>query len=93
MLCGYKINWTKSALMPLNEPAKVVALSYDIPINTKITYLGIQIESSLHNMVKTNYENIFKEVERDIAIWTKLPASLHTRIACVKMNVLLTWLA
>lgn len=51
MLSAYKINWTKSALMPLNEPAKVVALPYDIPINTKITYLGIQIEPSLHNIV------------------------------------------
>jgi len=88
MLSGYKINWKKSALMPLNEPAKAVVLPYDIPINTKITYLGIQIQPSLHNIVKANYENIFKEVERDIAIWIKLPASLQTRIASVKMKLL-----
>lgn len=50
--------------------------------------MGIEILPSLHNIVKTNYGNIFKEVERDIVVWTKLPASLHTRIASVKMNVL-----
>uniref|UniRef100_A0A3Q1G4G3 Uncharacterized protein n=1 Tax=Acanthochromis polyacanthus TaxID=80966 RepID=A0A3Q1G4G3_9TELE len=51
------------------------------PLNKEIMYLGIQIQPSLHNIVKMNYENIFKEVERDIAVWTKLPASLQTRIA------------
>lgn len=88
MLSGYKSNWMKSALMPLNEPAKTVVLPYGIPIKTEITYLGIEILPSLHNIVKTNYGNIFKEVEHDIVVWTKLPASLHTRIASVKMNVL-----
>ena len=81
LLSGYKINWTKSALMPLNEAAKTLHLSHDIPIKKEITYLGIQIQPSLHSIVKSNYEKIFKEVERDIAIWTKLPASLQTRVA------------
>lgn len=74
--------------MPLKESAKAAVLPHDIPIKTKITYLGVQIKSSLHKLVKKNYGNIFKEVEHDIAIWTKLPASLQTRIASVKMNVL-----
>ena len=51
-------------------------------------YLGVQIKTSLHNIVKSNYDKIFKEVQRDIAIWTKLPASLQTRIASIKMNIL-----
>ena len=64
------------------------SLSHDIPIKTEIMYLGVQIKTSLHNIVKSNYDKIFKEVQRDIAIWTKLPASLQTRIASIKMNIL-----
>lgn len=85
---GFIINWTKSALMLLNEAAKKVKISSRIPVVTQIAYLGIQIHPSIQKIVKSNYERILKEVERDLANWTRLPASLQTRISVVKMNIL-----
>lgn len=85
---GFKINWTKSALMLLNEAAKKAKISSQIPIVTQITYLGIQIHPSLQKIVKSNYERILKVVEHDLATWTRLPALLQTRVSVIKMNVL-----
>lgn len=59
-----------------------------IPVVTQITYLGIQIRPSLQEIVKSNYDKIFEEVECDLANWTRLPASLRTCISVIKMNVL-----
>uniref|UniRef100_A0A8K9WW35 Reverse transcriptase domain-containing protein n=1 Tax=Oncorhynchus mykiss TaxID=8022 RepID=A0A8K9WW35_ONCMY len=60
LLSGYKINWTKSALMLLNEVAKIVSLPSTIPMKTQFTYLGIGIQTSLHGLVKFTYEKMYK---------------------------------
>lgn len=54
---GYKINWSKSLLMPLNLAAKKLTLS-SLPIDLEhngFTYLGIQIRPSLSSIVKDNF--------------------------------------
>ena len=38
-------------------------------------------------MVQDNYETILSNVQRVLTRWTALPASLWSRIAVVKMNI------
>uniref|UniRef100_A0A3P9JZ05 Uncharacterized protein n=1 Tax=Oryzias latipes TaxID=8090 RepID=A0A3P9JZ05_ORYLA len=85
---GYKINWTKSVLMPLNEEAQNISISSPILLSRTMEYLGIQITTSLQNIVEDNYTKTFKEIVNDLNIWTKFPSSLQTRISVIKMNVL-----
>jgi hypothetical protein len=90
-LSGYKITWTDSALMLLNEAAKKVSLPSTIPMKTQLMYVGISTQTSLHGLVKFNYEKIYKEVERDSTVWEKLPASLQTRVAFHKDECVATY--
>ena len=62
------------------------AISVTIPTQSKITYLGIIIHASLYLVVKDNCETTLSNVQRDLARWTALSASLRSRIA-VKMNI------
>lgn len=50
--------------------------------------LGNTNRSSLQKIVQSNYKKTLKEIERDLANRTRLPASLWTRISVIKMNVL-----
>lgn len=87
-LSGYKINWGKSAMMQLNAQSTLSNLSVNIPIKKQFTYLGIDIQPDVNNIVKSDYEKLFRDIERDLERWTVLPASLMSWIATLKMNVL-----
>lgn len=87
-LSGYKINWGKSAMVQLNAQSTLSNLSVNIPIKKQFTYLGIDIQPDVNNIVKSNYEKLFRDIERDLERWTVLPASLMSWIATLKMNVL-----
>lgn len=91
LFSGYKINWDKSSILPLNSIAKLsyyIKLSYNIPIRNSITYLGIAVQSSLQTIPDANYLQVLSRVEQDLRVWTSMPLSLHARIASVKMNIL-----
>lgn len=87
-ISGYKINWGKSALLPLNSKAQKVVIPSMIPLKSDLVYLGINVSTSLPEIVKFNYEKIFKDVQRDLANWSKISGSLQTRISVIKMNIL-----
>lgn len=59
-----------------------------IPIQSKVTNLGMTIHTSLNEIVKDNYETILGNIQSDLVRWSALPASLQSRIAAIKMNVL-----
>lgn len=80
-LSGYKINWGKSAMMQLNAQSTLSNLSVNIPIKKQSTYLGIDIQPDVNNIVKSDYEKLFRDIERDLERWTVLPASLMSWIA------------
>ena len=69
-MSGYKVNWSKSALLSVNSAAKDVHLPASIPICTSFTYLGIKIYPNLHQIVKENFYGVKKKkLEQDLKRW------------------------
>ncbi len=78
-LSGYKINWSKSALMPINNVKVNFSIPSFIPIKESFIYLGITIYKNIHKIARDNFNNIFVKVKNDIQRWKNLK---------VKMNLL-----
>lgn len=87
-LSGFKVNWSKSALLPLNESAKLLHYPPTISVVQNFKYLGIQIFPSLNQIVTHNFLDVSKDIMRDLDRWINLPNSLQARIPIVKMNIL-----
>jgi len=87
-LSGYKINWTKSALMPLNNIHTSVPIPNYIHIKSSFTYLGITIYKNIHKITRDNFNTMLSKIKSDIHRWRNLKTSLQGRINTVKMNIL-----
>ncbi len=87
-LSGYKINWGKSALMPINNVKVNFSIPSFIPIKESFIYLGITIYKNIHKIARDNFNNILVKVKNDIQRWKNLKVSLQGRISTVKMNLL-----
>ncbi len=87
-LSGYKINWSKSALMPINNIKVNYSIPSFIPIKEYFIYLGITIYKNIHKIARDNFNNILVKVKNDIQRWKNLKVSLQGRISTVKMNLL-----
>lgn len=87
-LSGFKINLSKSALMLVNRDRSQLVLPTNIAITKEVKYLGVLILTSITTITKLNYTNVLKKVEEDTKRWSALPASVPSRIAVVKMNIL-----
>ena len=74
-MAGYKINWTKSALLPLNTAAKNTNLTVDIPICTSFMNLCIRIYPSL-NIIEF-LGGMKKKIVDDLKRWGSLYVSLQ----------------
>ncbi len=87
-LSGYKINWSKSALMPINNVKVNSSIPSFIPIKESFIYLVITIYKNIHKIARDNFNNILVKVKNDIQRWKNLKVSLQGRISTVKMNLL-----
>ncbi len=87
-LSGYKINWSKSALMPINNVKVNFSIPSFIPIMESFIYLGITIYKNINKIARDNFNNILVKVKNDIQRWKNLKVSLQGRISTVKMNLL-----
>lgn len=87
-MSGFKINWSKSALLHLNDTAKTSVLPANIPIVQHFKYLGIEIFSSLNQIIKHNYSSVLNKILRDMDRWIDLTMSIQARVSIVKMNIL-----
>uniref|UniRef100_A0A3Q0T717 Reverse transcriptase domain-containing protein n=1 Tax=Amphilophus citrinellus TaxID=61819 RepID=A0A3Q0T717_AMPCI len=87
-ISGYKINWEKSNMLKLNSIPVNGSINHPIPLQSKITYLGVTIHTSMKKIVQDNYETMLNNVQRDLKNWAALPASFRSRVAVVKMNIL-----
>lgn len=54
----------------------------------KVKYLGIKLRNKNIDLMKNNYEELWKEMKKDLIRWNSLNLSLLGRISSVKMNVL-----
>ncbi len=68
-LSGYKINWSKSALMPINNVKVNFSIPSFIPIKESFIYLGITIYKNIHKIARDNFNNILVKVKNDIQRW------------------------
>ncbi len=80
-LSGYKINWSKSALMPINNVKVNFSIPSFIPIKESFIYLGITIYKNIHKIARDNFNNILVKVKNDIQRWKNLKVSLQGRIS------------
>ncbi len=87
-LSGYKINWSESALMPINNVKVNSSIPSFVPIKESFIYLGITIYKNIHKIARDNFNNILVKVKNDIQRWKNLKVSLQGRISTVKMNLL-----
>lgn len=87
-LSGFRINWSKSALLPLNEPAKMLQFPPNVPVVQHFKDLGIEMFPSLNHIVTYNYSEAWNRIKVNLERWTSLPNSLRARISIVKMNIL-----
>lgn len=89
-LSGYKINWSKSEAMPLNQQTSQVHLA-GTPFIWKskgMKYLGIDIISPITEMFTTNGSKLLVKIKDDLKRWTVLPISIRGRVKTLKMNIL-----
>ncbi len=58
-----KINWGKSALMPINNVKVNFSIPSFIPIKESFIYLGITIYKNIHKIARDNFNNILVKVK------------------------------
>lgn len=83
---GYRINSTKSELMPigLKDLSLIQHLPFKISFQT-ITYLRIQVTKEFSSLFKANYPHLVVKLQTNIQFWRSLPISLIGRINKIKM--------
>lgn len=72
-LSGFRINWQKSALLPLNQETYNVPTPVSIPVTKSFVYLGINISSSIQTIIKNNFDDTLNKVVVDLDRWSNLP--------------------
>jgi len=65
-LSGFKINHSKTTLMPLNIGGSNIPNNNNIQISTQVKYLGIELRPTLSLISNVNYMSIYRNVEADI---------------------------
>jgi len=86
-ISGYKINWQKSAFLPLCSSGDDLT-QLRIPIVNQFKYLGIDIFPTLETTVNNNYNTVFNKIKTDLGKWALRPISFDARISIIKMLVL-----
>lgn len=87
---GYKLNYQKSEILPINALAKQLPHSI-VPFkwsSNALRYLGIHIITSLSDPYRNNLAPLVVKTEGDFDRWSTLPLSLVGRINLIKMVVL-----
>src|SRR4029434_6634496 len=89
-ISGYKVNYSKSSIMLLNETERKNSPVYASTFKSTdhFTYLGIQIVPEENKIAQINYDPILEASISSIERWTSLPISMIGRINILKMNIL-----
>lgn len=85
-ISGYKINLTKSVIMPLNLAGENIP-RHNIPFqwnSKKLTYLGLQIPNTRARVFSVNYSPLLKKTDDELNRWMNLPLSSGTKAKKIK---------
>uniref|UniRef100_A0A4W5RYX9 Reverse transcriptase domain-containing protein n=1 Tax=Hucho hucho TaxID=62062 RepID=A0A4W5RYX9_9TELE len=89
-LSGYKLNLSKSELMPLNMAAKKSPL-HNLPFkiaHSSFIYLGVYVTIRFENLFQANFAPLLTRTKDDLERWSLLHLSLVARNNSIKMNTL-----
>lgn len=87
---GYKLNFHKSELLPINTPARNIPQS-SFPfraVSEGFRYLGIFVTTSFNDLFLKNFRPLIDKCKLDITRWSSLPLSLIGRVNLIKMVTL-----
>uniref|UniRef100_A0A803TIP8 Reverse transcriptase domain-containing protein n=1 Tax=Anolis carolinensis TaxID=28377 RepID=A0A803TIP8_ANOCA len=90
-LAGFKLNKQKTKILTKNITKKNQVTLQElsgIKIVPKLKYLGIWLTAKNSQLLKNNYQEKWKEIQKDLRQWQPLNISLLGRIATIKMNIL-----
>lgn len=89
-ISGYKINFTKSLLFPINDQARHMSFgAYPLKeTRDSFTYLGVTITRKYSDLFKHNLKPALERVKQDLTRWSALPISLAGRVNSVKMIIM-----
>lgn len=91
-LSGYKINSSKTEVLPLNlSPQTVSTLSQTFPYSwqsSSLKYLGAHITPTYDPLYKANFPQMFTSIRASLTKWKSLKLSLFGRLATLKMTIL-----
>ncbi len=89
-ISGYKINYSKSSIMLLNESDRINGNVNVSPFSStdNFTYLGIKIFPEVNKISQINYDSLQETTTSSLECWTPLPISMIGRINILKMNIL-----
>lgn len=89
-ILGYKLNLSKSEIIPFNVVPSVYPLkNFPFKITChSFTYLGIQITFDFDHFYKANFVPLLSRIRGDCERWSVLNSSLVAWINCVKINIL-----
>lgn len=83
---GYRINWTKSVLMPVHSAPQTTFMHFPFKISSdKFTYLGIEVTKQFSSLVQANFQPLLDQFKKKVQFWNTLPISLLGRVNAVKM--------
>ena len=83
---GYKINWEKSELLPVQVTDQDCLKQFPLRIaSDSLTYLGIIITKKYNDLYKASVPALLDKLANNIQFWKTLPISLLGRVNAIKM--------
>jgi hypothetical protein len=87
-LSGLKVNVEKTELFTLGKTkTEDIPLKYREQVHEWVKVLGININESIHDTTKANYNEAFDKMLKAIDFWGKKPLSLMGKINMVKSQI------
>ena len=82
---GYKINWGKSELLPVQVTNQDWLKQFPLRIaSDSLTYLGMVITKKYDDLYKANFPTLLNKLANNIQFWKTLPISLLGRVNAIK---------
>ncbi len=87
-LSGCRIDWSKSALMPVDNVGVGFSVPSFVPIEGSFVYLGIAMYGNVHGIARDSFSGILVEVGDGVRGWRNLGVSLQGGVSAVEMDLL-----